>query len=185
MNALDIIDAEVRAVVRQEGIDPVVERDRVRRIVTDAVSAYDERSLTRALPPLGDAESVTRDVVDGVAGFGPLQRYFDDPEVEEIWINAPSRIFVARRGRSELTTIILTDDEVRSLVERMLKSSGRRLDVSNPFVDAVLPDGSRLHVVIPDITFAHWAVNIRKHVVRAMSLDDLVDLETLPTAAAR
>src|SRR5690625_3171948 len=103
MNALDIIDAEVRAVVRQEGIDPVVERDRVRRIVTDAVSAYDERSLTRALPPLGDAESVTRDVVDGVAGFGPLQRYFDDPEIEEIWINAPSRIFVARRGRSELT----------------------------------------------------------------------------------
>src|SRR5699024_2801646 len=112
-------------------------------------------------------------------------RYFDDPEIEEIWINAPSRIFVARRGRSELTTIILTDDEVRSLVERMLKSSGRRLDVSNPFVDAVLPDGSRLHVVIPDITFAHWAVNIRKHVVRAMSLDDLIDFGTLTTAAAR
>lgn len=132
MSAVDIIDAEVRAVVRQQGIDPVIERDKVRRIVADVVSSYDERTLTRALPPLGDVELVVRDVVDGVAGFGPLQRYLDDPDVEEIWINAPSRVFIARHGRSELTTTILTAEEVRSLVERMLKSSGRRLDVSSP-----------------------------------------------------
>lgn len=184
MSAVDIIDAEVRAVVRQQGIDPVIERDKVRRIVADIVSAYDERSLTRALPPLGDADSVARDVVDGVAGFGPLQRFLDDPDVEEVWINSPSRVFVARHGRSELTTTILSSDEVRSLVERMLKWSGRRLDVSTPFVDALLPDGSRLHVVIPDVTFEHWVVNIRKHVVRATALDDLVELGTLPSAAA-
>ena len=74
----------------------------------------------------------------------------------------------------ELTTTILTADEVRDLVEKMLKSSGRRVDLSTPFVDAMLPDGSRLHVVIPDITRAHWSVNIRKFVVRATHLDDLV-----------
>lgn len=185
MSAVDIIDAEVRAVVRQQGIDPVIERDRVRRIVADIVSAYDERSLTRALPPLGDADTVTRDVVDGVAGFGPLQRFLDDPDVEEVWINSPSRVFIARHGRSELTTTILSAEEVRSLVERMLKWSGRRLDVSTPFVDALLPDGSRLHVVIPDVTLEHWAINIRKHVVRATALEDLVDLGTLTPAAAR
>ena len=97
-----------------------------------------------------------RDVLDAVAGFGPLQRYLDDPEVEEIWINEPGRVFVARRGRSELTTTILAAGEVADLVERMLahvRTTGRP---DQPFVDAMLPDGSRLHVVIPDITRRHW-----------------------------
>lgn len=75
-------------------------------------------------------------------------------------------------------------DEVRDLVERMLRSSGRRVDLSSPFVDATLPDGSRLHVVIPDITRDHWHLNIRKFVVRADHLDDLVRLGTLTRAAA-
>ena len=67
----------------------------------------------------------------------------------------------------------------------MLKSSGRRVDLSSPFVDAVLPDGSRLHVVIPDITREHWYVNVRKFVVKADSMDDLVRLGTLTRQAAR
>jgi pilus assembly protein CpaF len=67
----------------------------------------------------------------------------------------------------------------------MLKSSGRRLDMSSPFVDAALPDGSRLHVVIPDVTRRHWAVNIRKFVVKASRLDHLVELGTLTPQSAR
>jgi pilus assembly protein CpaF len=65
-----------------------------------------------------------------VAGFGPLQRWFDDPEVEEIWINEPGRVFIARRGRTELTTTILAPSQVYELVERMLRTSGRRIDLS-------------------------------------------------------
>ena len=102
-----------------------------------------------------------------------------------IWINEPTKVFIARRGVHELTTTILTAEEVRDLVERMLKSSGRRVDLSTPFVDAMLPDGSRLHVVIPDITRVNWSVNIRKFVVRATSLEDLVQLGTLSGQAAR
>ena len=94
-------------------------------------------------------------------------------------------MFVARSGRSELTTTILSDGQVRDLVEKMLKSSGRRIDMSSPFVDAMLPDGSRLHVVIPDITRTHWSVNIRKFVLSAGSLDELVSLGTLTAQAAR
>jgi Flp pilus assembly CpaF family ATPase len=71
-----------------------------------------------------------------VAGLGSLQSFLDDQEIEEIWINEPGRVFVARRGRSELTTLILTTDAVADLVERMLRSSGRRIDLSTPFVDA-------------------------------------------------
>jgi pilus assembly protein CpaF len=66
----------------------------------------------------------------------------------------------------------------------MLKSSGRRLDLSTPFVDAALPDGSRLHVVIPDITRRHWSVNIRKFIARASRLDHLVELGSLSPHAA-
>jgi pilus assembly protein CpaF len=183
--AVEIIDAEVREAVRRQGLDPVGNPAAIRRIIDEIVSAYDERSLTRQLPPLGDPASTAKAVLDAVAGFGVLQPYFDDPTVEEIWINEPSRVFIARHGKSELTTTILTAEEVRDLVERMLKSSGRRLDVSSPTVDATLPDGSRLHVVIPDITAEHWAVNIRKFVVRATHLDELVGLGTVAPQVAR
>jgi pilus assembly protein CpaF len=179
-----VVDTEVRSAVRARGLDPAVHRDEVRRLVEAAIASYDRRSLVASLPPLDDPDGVLQDVLDSVAGFGPLQRYLDDPEVEELWINDPSRVFVARNGRSELTSTILTDGEVRDLVERMLRWSGRRLDVSSPFVDAMLPDGSRLHVVIPDVTRRHWAVNIRKHVVKARDLDDLVGLGTLTDHAA-
>ena len=91
---------------------------------------------------------------------------------------------MARRGRSELTTTILGEAQVRDLVERMLKTTGRRVDLSTPFVDAMLPDGSRLHVVIPDITRRHWSVNIRKFVLSANTLDELVMLGTVTDQAA-
>lgn len=117
-------------------------------------------------------------------GFGALQPLLDDPTIEEIWINAPDRIFVARDGRSELTSVMLTDDAVRDLVERMLQGTGRRLDLSNPFVDATLPDGSRLHAVIPDIVPRHWSVNIRKFIARAASISELANGGTLSAQAA-
>jgi pilus assembly protein CpaF len=184
MDGVAIVEDEVRELVRRRGLDPVREPVAMRALVEDAVADYDERSLRGGLPPLPDSAGAVRSVLDAVAGFGPLQRYLDDPEVEEVWINEPGKVFVARAGQPELTTTILTGDEVRDLVERMLKSSGRRVDLSSPFVDAMLPDGSRLHVVIPDITREHWSVNIRKFVVRAASLDELVGLGTLTAQAA-
>ncbi len=132
-----------------------------------------------------DIDIWAQEIHDTVAGYGPLHRLFEDLDIEEIWFNEPSRVFCARRGRSELTTIVLTETQVHDLVERMLRTSGRRVDVSQPFVDALLPDGSRLHVVIPDVTRRHWAVNIRRHVLAAARLEDLVALGTLTPAAAR
>lgn len=107
--------------------------------------------------------------------FGAIAPFMSDTTIEEIWINSPERIFIARNGRSELTNLLLSADDVRNIVERALMWSGRRLDLSHPFVDARLPDGSRLHVVIPEITAQHWAVNIRKHLMRNSSVKDLVD----------
>jgi pilus assembly protein CpaF len=84
--ALDVVDGEVRELIRRRGLDPCTDPGPVRVLVRDVVADYSERSLTSALPPIVDSESVVRDVLDLVAGFGPLQRYLDDPEVEEICI---------------------------------------------------------------------------------------------------
>ena len=119
-----------------------------------------------------------------LSGLGQIQPLLDDPTIEEIWINEPGRIFVARNGKSELTNLILTDQQVRTLVERMLATTGRRIDLANPFADATLADGSRLHVVIPDITRNHWSVNIRKFVMGSKSLESLVLAGTITPAAA-
>lgn len=185
VEAVRIVEDEVRELIRRRGLDPLRESGEVRRLVEAAVSDYDERALLAPLPPLGPLESARRFVFDAVAGFGALQPLLDDPGIEEIWLNAPNEIYVARNGESELTSVSLTDQQVRDLVERMLKSSGRRLDMSSPFVDAALPDGSRLHVVIPDVTRRHWAINIRKFVVKASRLEHLVELGTLTPQAAR
>ena len=173
----------VRALVRDRGTDPMSDPRGVRAAILDVLDglAADEHAESSYV----DVEAWAQDLHDAVAGYGPLQRLFDDDAVEEIWWNEPNRVFCARRGRSELTTVVLTEVQVHDLVERMLRTSGRRVDVSQPFVDALLPDGSRLHVVIPDVTRRHWAVNIRRHVLPAARLDDLVELGTLTTAAAR
>src|SRR3954470_17758904 len=185
--ALDLVgelDQQVRSVVRREGVDPQLDATRVRRIAEDVVRAHDERSLTGVVTPVPDPVGVVGELVARVCGFGALQRYLDDPTVEEIWINDPSRVFVARNGRHELTSTLLSSAQVQELVERMLKSSGRRIDLSQPFVDAMLPDGHRLHVVLEGISRGFSAVNIRKFVVRAARLHDLVALGSLTEQAA-
>ena len=106
-------------------------------------------------------------------GFGQLQPLIDDPAIEEIWLNDNQHVFIARSGVSHCLNIQINTDDLRVIIERMLRTTGRRLDRSSPFVDASLPDGSRLHVAIPDITRKFWSVNIRKFPNQNISLDDL------------
>jgi len=182
---LEQLDGQLREAVRRHALDPQRDPASVRRLAERVVQDHDARSLTGSVAPVTDQDSVVEDLMARVSGFGPLQRYLDDPTVEEIWINDPSRVFVARGGRHELTSTILSTAEVQELVERMLKSSGRRVDLSQPFVDAMLPEGHRLHVVLEGISRGFSAVNIRKFVVRAAGLRDLVELGSLPEQAAR
>jgi pilus assembly protein CpaF len=181
--AVAIITDLVRERVRREGAD-LGEAGVAERFIRDEVQRYSERALGGSLPLIADETRAASQVLASLTGFGALQPYFDDPGIEEIWINSPGRIFIARDGVSELTDLTLTDTEVRDLVERMLQSSGRRVDLSSPFVDSSLPDGSRLHVVIPDITARHWAVNVRKFTKRIRSLAQLVELGSLTQQAS-
>ncbi|NYG56643.1 CpaF family protein [Nocardioides perillae] len=182
---VSVLDQRVRERVRREGVDPQRESGAVRRIAETVVREHDELSLTGTVLPVGDPAALVSELLARVSGFGALQPYLDDPTVEEVWINDPSRVFVARQGRHELTNTVLTRAQVDELVERMLKSSGRRIDISQPFVDAMLPDGHRLHVVLEGISRGFSAVNIRKFVLKAARLSDLVELGSLTPTAAR
>jgi len=183
-NALVTIADQVRQRVRRDGVDLSRDSELAARYVRDEVRRYSERALGGSVPLLADEAQATREVVAALTGYGPLQPFFDDDTVEELWINGPEQIYIARNGVPEFTGIRLTDSQVRDLVERMLQTSGRRVDLSSPFVDASLPDGSRLHVVIPDVTRRHWAVNVRKFSQRIRDLDRLVELESLTKHAA-
>ena len=88
MDGVAILESEVRELIRRRGLDPVRDHQGVRELVSAVVADYDERSLLGAVPPLVDARAASKAVVDAVAGLGPLQRYLDDDEVEEVWINS-------------------------------------------------------------------------------------------------
>ncbi|WP_228008189.1 hypothetical protein [Rothia terrae] len=135
-----LVENEVRELIRQSGIDPLTDTEQAKKLIDTALADYEKRMIKGALPLIDNLVNAQRWLIDSICGFGELQQYLDDPTVEEIWINSPHEVFVARAGESELTGLSLTHEQVRYLVERMLKSSGRRLDLSSPFVDASLPD---------------------------------------------
>ncbi|MBN9191653.1 CpaF family protein [Microbacterium sp.] len=178
------IAEQVRERLRAEQRDPAHEPGIAARIAQEEVRRHNDYALARGLELVDDESACVREIVASVAGYGPLQAYLDDPTVEELWINAPDRVFVARAGVPERVPIALSHSAVRDLVERMLHASGRRVDLSQPFVDASLPDGSRLHVVIPDITRQEWSVNVRKFLPGYRDLDGLVAAGSLDQEGA-
>jgi pilus assembly protein CpaF len=183
-SAVNAVAERVRARLREEQADPLRTPGRAEQVALAEVRRHNDFALARGLDLIDDESACVRDVLARVTGYGPLQALLDDPEVEEIWINDPATIYAARAGRSERVPLRLTDDAVRDLVERMLHATGRRVDLSQPFVDASLPDGSRLHVVIPDVTRTHYAVNIRKFLTARRSVDDLVGAGAMPPQVA-
>ena len=176
------LDAEIRALLATRGIDADDDRA-LDAIVTEVLVRHEREYLEGHAAPLDEREVVA--LRRRVVGFGALTPLLEDPTIEEIWINRPDRVFVARRGIAELTNVVLTAPELAHVVDRMLARAGRRLDRAQPFVDARLPDGSRLHVVAPPVT-EHWSVNIRKFTgLAANRLGDLVAAGSLSAEAAR
>jgi pilus assembly protein CpaF len=129
--------------------------------------------------------TLRQEMVEQLAAYGPLQPLLDDSDIEEIWINSNSEVFVASSGVSKVLQISLEQELLQTLIEKMLRNTGRRLDRSAPFVDASLPDGSRLHVVIPDITKKYWSINIRKFPSRVYSLETLAGFGSISEPQAR
>jgi pilus assembly protein CpaF len=186
-----VLRDEVREELRRVlDVDALVEPGpgdvaRVKDAIAGRLNAFNRRAASLGEPPVTDTEGVTRRLLDDILGLGPLQPLLDDGSVEEIIVNGPHRVFAIAGGQKRLTDVFFEDDEeLLRLVRRAIGPLGRRLDETSPMVDARLPDGSRLNAVIPPLS-ARWTfVTIRKFLLRAHTLDDLVRLNTLTPEAA-
>ena len=139
----------------------------------------------RAVLPAGRLGALARELADDIAGFGPVEALLRDPEVTEVMVNGPGPVYVERRGRIEPTGVVLgSADQVLRLIHRVVGPLGLRVDESQPYVEARLPDGSRLHAIIPPLAVDGPAVTIRRFARRPFTLADLVANATLSPAMA-
>ena len=132
------------------------------------------RRLAAAEAPLA-GQVLFEQVIDGLVGLGPLETLLRDPAVSDVLVNSPDSVYVERGGELVRTEVSFPDDSaVVAAVERVIAPLGLRLDRASPTIDARLPDGSRLHAVIPPAAVDHPVVAIRRFVPSIASLDDLV-----------
>lgn len=130
-----------------------------------------------------EAASFAGHIADLIDGYGPLTDAMRDSDVTDVLVNGPDDIWVERRGRLERTDATFADSEaLRAFVERLIASSGGRVDMSRPIADARLPDGSRIHAVLPPLAPQGPLVSIRKFPSAAFSLEDLVRFEMFSEA---
>ena len=131
-------------------------------------------------------ERLVIELLDTVFGLGPLQPYIDDSSVTEIMVNGTSSMYIERAGNLERVAPMLSDAaHVRALIDRILAPLGRRVDESSPMVDARLPSGHRVNVVIPPLAVDGPVITIRKFTERAMTLRQMQDGGSFDSRVAR
>ena len=161
--AIDLLSSDVRDVAISLVLDAKAERE----------------GLTHS-----EEQELRLDLHKRLTGFGFLQSYLDDETIEEVWVNQPGEVWFAKAGQHFREELVFQPDELMTLVERMIRVSGRRLDRSSPFIDAQLENGYRLHAVIPDVTRRHLSLNIRKFSNRVLTLEELVSRGVLSNEAS-
>ncbi len=113
-------------------------------------------------------------------GLGPLEPLLDDPEISDILVNNSSQVYVERFGRLMKTDICFRDDyHLMQIIERIVSKVGRRIDESSPYVDARLPDGSRVNAIIPPLAIDGPALSIRRFGMEPLKMNDLIRLGAL------
>jgi pilus assembly protein CpaF len=123
---------------------------------------------------------VVREVTNEFAGYGPIQQYLEDPDISEVMVNGPDLVFVEKNG-DLIETDTCFDDEAHLMrvINRMIHPIGRQVSYDNPNVDARLPDGSRVNVVIPPVAVDGPYLTIRKFLASKMTLADLIALNSM------
>ncbi|MEX2556175.1 MAG: CpaF family protein [Actinomycetota bacterium] len=146
--------------------------------VREAVARLLERDGLVLAPR--DASRLVGEIADTIVGLGPLEQLLRDPAVTEVMVNGPERVYVERDGRIERVSMTLEGDAaVRHLIDRVVAPLGLHVDESRPWVDARLPDGSRVHAIIPPLAVSGPTLTIRRFSRRPMSGADLIGRGTL------
>ncbi len=121
-----------------------------------------------------------KDVMDDLVGYGPIQTLLDDPEITEVMVNGPHRVYIERNGKLIKTNVKFQDDtHVLRTIDKIILPLGRRIDVDKPNVDARLPDGSRVNAVIPPVSIDGPSITIRKFAREKFSVEQLIDFGSI------
>jgi pilus assembly protein CpaF len=167
----------IHAVVQElPGLSPKQQQDRsvIHKLLEQAYAT----SKAELRPMLRD--QVLDCALADLIGYGPLEPMLRDPEVSEIMVNGPSRVFVERNGELLETDVKFDDDvHVLRIIDRIVNPLGRRVDSDSPTADARLPDGSRVNVAIPPVAVDGPQITIRKFLQTKMDIDDLIKTEAL------
>jgi pilus assembly protein CpaF len=182
------MDAEAFAVLRERIRSALLAES---ASVLDAPSRWERRvrvreAVARLLERDGlivsprDASRLVSEIADTIVGLGPLEQLLRDPAVTEVMVNGPERVYVEREGRIERVSLALEGDAaVRHLIDRVVAPLGLHVDESRPWVDARLPDGSRVHAIIPPLAVSGPTLTIRRFSRRPMSAGDLIGRGTI------
>jgi pilus assembly protein CpaF len=156
--------------------------DKRRQAVQEAVKALLARESLNALV----RDAVATRVVDEVVGLGPIEPLIDDVSISEVMVNSPDEVYFERDGILYQSDVRFRDaDHVMQIVERIIAPLGRRVDESSPMVDARLPDGSRVNVIIPPLAPKSPTMTIRKFLRSKLTMDDLVKVGSLGPEVAQ
>jgi pilus assembly protein CpaF len=125
-------------------------------------------------------QQIFHDILDELTGFGPIQPLLDDPDISEVMVNGPKKVFVEKNGKLTKSPITFDDDDhVLRIIDRIILPLGRRVDADSPSVDARLPDGSRVNAVIRPVSIDGPCITIRKFKKDKLSIDQLVKFGSL------
>ncbi|SEB21216.1 pilus assembly protein CpaF [Paraburkholderia sartisoli] len=176
---------ELRKNVHQAVIDRV-ELEKLQRLSNEQIqhelAQLVERIVEEDNIPMNEIERqhLVRDVRDEMLGFGPLEPLLADPTISDILVNTYKHVYIERRGKLELTDVTFYDDaHLMKVIEKIVSRVGRRIDESNPMVDARLPDGSRMNAIIPPSAIDGPLLSIRRFAVNPLTVKDLVEYESL------
>ena len=180
--------------------DPMMLRPRVLKFLVELIDGtpplgerYEEllkelifTAYQQANGDLGEAEpAFLNEIFDYANSYGPMEEYFDDPQISEIMINGPSQIFVERHGKMELTDTKYENElQLRLAVNHIINPLGRYASYKQPTVDAHLKDGSRVNVVIPPVAQQGSCLSIRRFLKDKLSVQDLIDKGALTQGMA-
>lgn len=135
---------------------------------------------TKVALPEDIRKQIFVDILDELTGFGPIQPLLDDPDVSEVMVNGPKKIFIEKDGKLTKSPITFDDDDhVLRIIDRIILPLGRRVDADSPTVDARLPDGSRVNAVIRPVSIDGPSITIRKFKRDKLSIAQLIQLGSL------
>jgi pilus assembly protein CpaF len=147
-----------------------------------------QAALREEPTPLSLAEKarLAEDIANDILGYGPIQRFLDDPEVSEVMVNGPGRVYIERKGKIERTqTTFIDETHLRRVIDKIVGEVSRRIDEASPMVDARLPDGSRVNAVIHPLAIGGPFLTIRKFSKDPLLVDDLITNKTFTPGLAK